>query len=109
MVGFLCAKAVERWRFRRYLSSPLRIDICGSVTDMPETRNARHRLRAGESIRSVARDHGTTPLRLMELNPYVDPTALVAGQELNLPSSKPSLWPFLARLVWGRSRTAHPP
>ncbi len=76
---------------------------------MPETRTARHRLRAGESIRSVARDHGTTPLRLMELNPYVDPTALVAGQELNLPPPQASLWPFLARLVWGKSRAERPP
>ena len=74
---------------------------------MPETRPARHRLRAGESIRSVARDYGTTPLRLMELNPYADPTALVAGQELNLPPSEARLWPFLARHLWGRAE--HPP
>lgn len=76
---------------------------------MLERATARHRLRAGESIRSVARDYGTTPLRLMELNPYIDPTSLVAGQELNLPPSQASLWPFLARLLWGKSRAEHPP
>ena len=47
---------------------------------MPEMTNPRHKLRAGESIRSVAAERCTTPLRLMELNPYVDPTALRAGQ-----------------------------
>ena len=72
---------------------------------MPERAPARHRLRAGESIRSVARAHGTTPLKLMELNPYADPTALKAGQELNLPPSHAPLWPFLARLLWGKSRS----
>ena len=76
---------------------------------MPERAPARHILRAGESIRSVARGHGTTPLKLMEWNPYVDPTALVAGQELNLPPARASLWPFVARLLWGRNRSSHPP
>ena len=76
---------------------------------MPETTNARHILRAGESIRSVARRYGTTPLKLMELNPYVDPTALTAGQELNLPkASRASLWLFLMGLFY-RNRAARPP
>ena len=103
---FISPKTEKRWYFRRYLSLLHRIDIGGSVMDMPKTR---HRLRAGESIRSVARDYGTTPLKLMELNPYIDPTALVVGQELNLPSPQASLWPFLARLLWGRPRAEHPP
>jgi LysM repeat protein len=77
--------------------------------DMPERAPARHRLRAGESIRSVALEHGTTPLKLMELNPYVDPTALVAGQELNLPPARASLWPFLAHLIWGKRHPPRPP
>lgn len=70
---------------------------------MPETMCARHILRAGESIQSVARFYGTTPLRLMELNPYLDPTALKAGQALILPPPvRALLWPFVARLAWGK-------
>jgi hypothetical protein len=77
---------------------------------MPETTNARHILRAGESIRSVARLYGTTPLRLMELNPYVDPTALVAGQALILPPvSRVSLWPFVAGLSLRNRQATRPP
>jgi len=57
----------------------------------------------------VAQGHGTTPLKLMELNPYVDPTALVAGQALNLPPVRASLWPFVARLLWSPKRSFHPP
>ena len=76
---------------------------------MPERAPARHILRAGESIRSVAQDRGTTPLKLMELNPYVDPTALVAGQALNLPPARASLWPFVARLLWNPKRSSDPP
>ncbi len=76
---------------------------------MPEMTNPRHKLRAGESIRSVAAERGTTPLKLMELNPYVDPTALRAGQELNLPPARASLWPFLARLIWNRKPSSRAP
>lgn len=76
---------------------------------MPNSTRARHTLRAGESIRSVARRYGTTPLKLMELNPYLDPTALAAGQELNLPpASRASLWPFLMGL-YHRNRAQMPP
>ncbi len=71
---------------------------------MPETKPFRHRLRAGESIRQVAAARGVTPLRLMEMNPYIDPTALREGQELNLPTpEKAKLWPFLAGLFFRRS------
>ncbi len=73
---------------------------------MPERAGPRHLLRAGESIRSVARRYGTTPLKLMELNPYVDPTALSAGQEILLPPrARASLWPFLAGLLFRRPRS----
>ena len=73
---------------------------------MPEMTNPRHKLRAGESIRSVAAERGTTPLKLMELNPYVDPTALRAGQEILLPPrARASLWPFLAGLLFRRPRS----
>ena len=76
---------------------------------MPDITRARHTLRAGESIRSVARLHGTTPLKLMELNPYLDPTALAAGQQLNLPpASRASLWPFLMGLFM-KNHVANPP
>ncbi len=76
---------------------------------MPDLTRARHTLRAGESIRSVARRYGTTPLKLMELNPYLDPTALRAGQQLNLPPpGRASLWPFLMGLFY-RNRAAKPP
>ena len=76
---------------------------------MPERAPARHTLRAGESIRSVARLHGTTPLKLMELNPYLDPSAMRAGQVLNLPPSRAPLWPFIARFLWRTSRAEQPP
>ena len=71
---------------------------------MPEKRTYRHRLRAGESIRQVAAARGVTPLRLMEMNPNIDPTALREGQELNLPTpERAKLWPFLAGLLFRRS------
>jgi hypothetical protein len=71
---------------------------------MPETKPFRHRLRAGESILKVAAARGVTPLKLMELNPYIDPTALREGQELNLPPpDSAKLWPFLAGLLVRRS------
>jgi len=77
---------------------------------MPERALMRHRIKAGESIRSVATLRGTTPLRLMELNPYVDPTALVAGQELNLPPAfRAALWPFTARLSYEERKYATGP
>jgi len=76
---------------------------------MPERAPAKHTLRAGESIRSVAYLHGTTPLKLMELNPYTDPSALKVGQALNLPPSHAPLWPFLARLLWRTPRAEQPP
>jgi LysM repeat protein len=59
---------------------------------------ARHLVSAGESVRLVARRYGVTPLKLMELNPYLDPTALRAGQEILLPPrAKAPPWPFLLR------------
>ncbi len=67
---------------------------------MPDGTARLYRLRAGDSIRSVAAVAGTTPLKLMEFNPYLDPTALTAGQVLTLPPpSRPALWPFTAGLL----------
>lgn len=43
------------------------------------------RVRAGQSLLDVAREAGVPPLRLLELNPYLDPTELVEGLPILVP------------------------
>ena len=43
------------------------------------------RVQAGESLADVARRCGTAPMRLLELNPYIDPAELVEGQPVFVP------------------------
>jgi hypothetical protein len=71
---------------------------------------ARYTLRAGQSLRSAASLLGITPLRLMEYNPYLDPTALCAGQSILIPPApRAMLWPFTAWLLKRRTQATGPP
>lgn len=45
-----------------------------------------HRIRAGETIYSVAREHRLDPQRVIAANPSVDPHTLQIGQIIRLPS-----------------------
>ena len=43
------------------------------------------RVRAGQSLVDVVREAGVQPLRLLELNPYLDPAELVEGLPILVP------------------------
>lgn len=42
-------------------------------------------IESGDTLASVAEEHGTTVDALLELNPGVDPTALAVGQRVRVP------------------------
>ena len=57
--------------------------MCKACLEM--TGCAWRRVQAGESLQSIARALGVAPLRLLELNPYMDPAELVEGLPLLVP------------------------
>ena len=48
------------------------------------TRRARYRIKAGDTLGAIAEKTGVPVERLEELNPELDPQALVAGQRIKL-------------------------
>ena len=58
--------------------------MCKTCLERPGC--AWYRIHAGESLSDIAARHATTCLRLMELNPYLDPAELVEGMPLFVPA-----------------------
>jgi LysM repeat protein len=57
-----------------------------STTDQGNnTKNAKYyRVQSGDTLESIASDHGTTVEALLELNPGIDPVALTIGQRIRV-------------------------
>ena len=47
-----------------------------------------YQIEAGDSLASVARRFATTPLRLLELNPFLDPAELIEGMLVRVPARR---------------------
>jgi len=43
-----------------------------------------YEIRSGDTLESIAQDHGTTVERLLELNPGIDPVALTVGERIRI-------------------------
>ena len=57
--------------------------MCNGCSDLP--RCAWRRVQAGESLTEIAGACHTTPARLLELNPFIDPAELIEGMPLIVP------------------------
>jgi LysM repeat protein len=56
-----------------------------TASRQPQRRT--YTIQAGDTLRSVALDQGTTVERLLELNPQIDPTSLQVGQRIIVPTT----------------------
>lgn len=55
------------------------------TTTTRTNRNAKfYRVQSGDTLESIAEDHGTTVEALLELNPGIDPVALNIGQRIRV-------------------------
>jgi LysM repeat protein len=56
-----------------------------TTTTKGNPKNAKYyRVQAGDTLESIASDHGTTVEALLELNPGIDPVALTIGQRVRV-------------------------
>jgi LysM repeat protein len=55
------------------------------TTTTPNSRRGKfYRVQEGDTLESIASDHGTTVEALLELNPGIDPVALNIGQRIRV-------------------------
>ena len=60
-------------------------DIEPTTSETQPARKRRfYRVRAGDTLESIAERHNTTVEELLELNPQIDPLALTVGQRLRI-------------------------
>lgn len=64
-------------------------EICVPMARVSCPSGELYRVQRGDTFASIAAAHGITVARLSELNPYVDPAALQAGQLLCVPENRP--------------------
>jgi LysM repeat protein len=56
-----------------------------ATTTTPNSRRGKfYRVQEGDTLESIASDHGTTVEALLELNPGIDPVALNIGQRIRV-------------------------
>ena len=56
-----------------------------ATTTTPNPRRGKfYRVQEGDTLESIAEDHGTTVEALLELNPGIDPVALNIGQRIRV-------------------------
>ena len=56
-----------------------------ATTTTPNSRRSKfYRVQEGDTLESIASDHGTTVEALLELNPGIDPVALNIGQRIRV-------------------------
>ncbi len=56
-----------------------------ATTTTPNPRRGKfYRVQGGDTLESIAEDHGTTVEALLELNPGIDPVALNIGQRIRV-------------------------
>jgi LysM repeat protein len=56
-----------------------------TTTTTPNSRRGKfYRVQEGDTLESIASDHGTTVEALLELNPGIDPVALNIGQRIRV-------------------------
>jgi|SRR5215210_2820552 len=53
-------------------------------TTTTKRRGKLYRVQTGDTLESIAEDHGTTVEALLELNPGIDPVALRVGQRIRV-------------------------
>lgn len=56
-----------------------------SHEDQPKPATTEYRVRRGDTISKIARQFGTTPKAILDLNPIPDPDHLIVGQRLKVP------------------------
>ena len=54
------------------------------ATGTTKSRGKFYRVQSGDTLESIAEDHGTTVEALLELNPGIDPVALRIGQRVRV-------------------------
>ena len=59
--------------------------MCNNCADLPHC--TWRRVQAGDSLASIAGACHTTPARLLELNPFIDPAELIEGMPLIVPDA----------------------
>ena len=64
-------------------TSPAKQTTTGTTTAKPRGGKL-YRVQSGDTLESIADDHGTTVEALLELNPGIDPVALRIGQRIRV-------------------------
>ena len=59
-------------------------EAAGATADRPKTRRSTYTVRTGDTLGGISRKTGVSVQRLQELNPELDPQALISGQKLKL-------------------------
>jgi LysM repeat protein len=60
------------------------LDTGTAPTETRERRRRFYRVKAGDLLETIAAEFNTSPERLLELNPGIDPQALQVGQRLRI-------------------------
>ncbi|TJZ73882.1 peptidoglycan DD-metalloendopeptidase family protein [Chitiniphilus eburneus] len=66
------------------LTTAALLAACGSTPDAPPAGNGFYRVKSGDTLYRIARNHGRTVAELTRWNKLSDPTAITAGQLLRV-------------------------
>ena len=59
-------------------------EAASATADRPKTRRSTYTVKTGDTLGGISRKTGISVQRLQELNPELDPQALISGQKLKL-------------------------